>query len=200
MFHLVVAGTELGMMTHSFYIGTVCSRSLYSQVYNIPKSLSGILFSINTPQPILMTLQPYRFIPLCHRLSSCQVHQMVSSPFQIQQKQTRTRTKRCYTSVRGEPASPRQVDTAQVPMHRHRPLATWFSLWSDEVYHLVWDQFTIVSDSPKLNQLLSSDIRSPSVHTQSQTWVTDYLITCLPRQEDLRLYVGSNEYALLPIH
>ena len=85
-------------------------------------------------------------------------------------------------------------------MHRHRPLATWFSLWSDEVCHLVGDQFTIVSDSPKLNQLLLPDIRSPSVHTQSQTWVTDYLIACLPRQEDLRLYVGSNEYALLPIH
>ena len=107
---------------------------------------------------------------------------MVSSPFQIQQKQTRT--KRCYTSIRGALASPRQVGTAQVPMHRHRPLATWFSLWSDEVYHLVWDQFTIVSDSSKLDQLLSSNIRSPSVHTQSRTWVTDYLIACLPRQED----------------
>ena len=75
-----------------------------------------------------------------------------------------------------------------------------FSLWSDEVFHLVWDQFTIVSDSSKLHQLLSSDIRSPSVCTQSRTWVTDYPIMCLPRQEGLRLYVGSNEYALLPIH
>ena len=74
-----------------------------------------------------------------------------------------------------------------------------FSLWSDEVCHLVWDQF-IVSDSPKLDQLLSSDIRSPSVHTQSRTWVTDYLIACLPLQEGLRLYVGSNEYVLLPTH
>ena len=42
-----------------------------------------------------------------------------------------------------------------------------FSLWSDEVCHLVWDQFIIVSDSPKLDQLLSSDVRSPSVHTVS---------------------------------
>ena len=74
-----------------------------------------------------------------------------------------------------------------------------FSLWSDEVCHLVWDQFIIVSDSPKLDQLLSSDIRSPSVHTQSRTWVTDNIIVCLPRQEGLRLYVRSNEYALLPI-
>jgi len=61
-----------------------------------------------------------------------------------------------------------------------------FSLWLDEVCHLVWDQFIVVSDSPKLNQLLSSDIRSPSVHTQSRTWVTHYLIACLPLQEGLR--------------
>ena len=68
-----------------------------------------------------------------------------------------------------------------------------FSLWSDEVCYLVWDQFTIVSGSPKLDQLLSSNIRSPSVHNQSQTWVAHYLIACLPLQEGLRLYVGSNE-------
>ena len=111
---------------------------------------------------------------------------------------TISNAKRCYTSVRGALASPRQAVTARVPMHRHRPLATWFSLWSDEVCHLVWDQFTIVSDSPKLDQLLSSNIRSPSVHTQSRTWVTDYLIAYLPLQEGLRLYVGSNEYAHFP--
>ena len=57
------------------------------------------------------------FIPSCHRLSSFQVHQMVSSSFQIQQKQTRT--KRCYTSIRGALTYLRQVGTAQVPMHRH---------------------------------------------------------------------------------
>ena len=75
-----------------------------------------------------------------------------------------------------------------------------FSLLSDEVFHLVWDQFTIVSDSPKLDQLLSSNIRFPSVHNQSRTWVTHYPIACLLLQEGLRLYVGSNEYALFPIH
>ena len=123
-------GQNFGMMTHSFYIGTVCFGSLV-QVYNVPKSLSGILVNqqllyINTPQPILMTLQHYRFIPPCHCLSSSQVHQMVSSPFQTQQKQMRT--KRCYMSVRGALASPRQAGTAQVPTHRHMgygPLATW---------------------------------------------------------------------------
>jgi len=79
---------NLGMMTHSLYIGTVCSGSLI-QVYNIPKFLSGILqqlLYINTPQPILMTLRLYHFIPPCHRLSSSQVHQMVSSPFQKQHR------------------------------------------------------------------------------------------------------------------
>ena len=117
-------------MTRSFYIGTVCSGSLI-QVYNIPEFLSGILanqwlLSINTPQPILMILQPSRFIPSCHRLSSSQVHQMVSSPFQIQQNQMRT--KRCYTSVRGALASPGQVGTAQVLTHHHMGyglLVTW---------------------------------------------------------------------------
>ncbi|KAJ3571676.1 hypothetical protein NP233_g3607 [Leucocoprinus birnbaumii] len=52
-----------------------------------------------------------------------------------------------------------------------------FSLWSDE-----------------LDQRLSLDIRSPSVHTQSRTWVTDYLISCVPSAHGgLRVYTGSNE-------
>ncbi|KXN83547.1 WD repeat-containing protein 89 [Leucoagaricus sp. SymC.cos] len=52
-----------------------------------------------------------------------------------------------------------------------------FSLWSDE-----------------LDQRLSLDIRSPSVHTQSRTWVTDYLITCTSsKPSGLRVYAGSNE-------
>jgi len=116
------------MKTHSFYIGTVCSGSL---LYSIPESLSGIpvnreLLCMNTPQPILMTLQHYRFSPPCHRLSSSQVHQMVFSPFQMQQK--KTRTMRYYTSVRGILASPRQAGTAQVPTYRHLGyglLVTW---------------------------------------------------------------------------
>ena len=123
--HLVVAGTELGD-DDPFILYWYCPLWLHSQVYNILKTLSEFLPSINTPQPILMTLQPYRFIPPCHRLSFSQVHQMVSSPFQIQQKQTRM--KRCYTSVRGALASPMQTGTAQVPTHRHMeygPLATW---------------------------------------------------------------------------
>jgi len=89
---------NLGMMTHSLYIGTVCSGSLI-QVYNIPKSLSGILqqlLYINTPQPILMTLRLYHFIPPCHRLSSSQVHQMVSSPFQKQHRWRRSNATRPF--------------------------------------------------------------------------------------------------------
>ena len=196
MKHLVVAGTELGN-DDPFILYWYRPLWLHSQVYNIPKSLSGILLSINTPQPILMT---YRFIPSCHRLSSSQVHQMVSSPFQIQQKQTRT--KRCCTSVRGALASPRQIGTAQVPTHRHmgyRPLSTWKNSVSGRTRFAILSEINSPSDSPKLDQLLSSDIRSSSVHTQSRTWVTDYLTACLPRQEGLRLCVGSNEYALLPI-
>ena len=114
------------MMTNSFYIGTVCSGSIpKSTIFLNPSGIPANqqLLSINTPQPILMTLQPYRLIPPCHRLSSSQVHQMISSPFQIQ-----TRTKRCYTSVRGALAPPMQTGTTQVPTHRHmgyRPLATW---------------------------------------------------------------------------
>jgi len=137
-----------------------------------------------------MTLQPYRFIPPCHHLSFSQVHQMVSSPFQIQQKQTRT--KRCYTSVRGALASPRQfgANASSYGVWAASDMET-FSLWSDEVCHLVWDQFTIW-----FSQAQPVAVIRPSVHTQSRTWVTDYLIACLPLQEGLRLYVGSNEYAL----
>ncbi|KAF9448468.1 WD40 repeat-like protein [Macrolepiota fuliginosa MF-IS2] len=52
-----------------------------------------------------------------------------------------------------------------------------FSLWSNE-----------------LDQRLSLDIRSPSVHSQSRTWVTDYLISCFPSNNwGLRVYTGSNE-------
>ena len=117
------------MMSHSFYIGTACSGSIpkCTIFLNLSQGSSSInSSSINIPQPIMMTLQPYRFTPPCHRLSSFQVHQMVSSPFQVQQKQTRT--KRCYTSIRGTLASPRQAKTVQEPTHRHmgyRPLATW---------------------------------------------------------------------------
>ena len=49
----------------------------------------------------------------------------------------------------------------------------------------------IASNSLKLDQFLTSNIRSPSVHTQSQTWVTDCLIAYIPHQEGLRLHVGS---------
>ena len=149
-----------------------------------------------------MTLKPYRFIALCHRLSSSQVHQMISSPFQIQQKQTRT--KRCYTSVRGALASPMQTGTAQVPTHRHMgygPLATWKHSVSCRT------RFAILSEINSSSSLIlpsSTSCCHPTFallqSTQSRTWVTDHLIACLPRQEGLRLYVGSNEYALLPIH
>ena len=52
--HLVVAGTELGD-DDSFILYWYCLLWLHSQVYNILKTLSEILPSINTPQPILMT-------------------------------------------------------------------------------------------------------------------------------------------------
>ena len=138
-----------------------------------------------------MTLQPYRLIPPCDRLSSSQVHQMISSPFQIQ-----TRTKRCYTSVRGALAPPMQTGTTQVPMHRHmgyRPLTTWKHSVSCRTRFSILSEINsqIASNSLKLDQFLTSNIRSPSVHTQSQTWVTDCLIAYIPHQEGLRLHVGS---------
>jgi len=52
-----------------------------------------------------------------------------------------------------------------------------FSLWSDE-----------------LDLKNDLDIRAPSVHTQSRTWVTDYLVGCHESEESgLSVLVGSNE-------
>ena len=194
MLHLVVAGTELGD-DDPFILYWYRLLWHYSQVYDIPKSL------MDPRQPIA----PLYKHSSTHSgdVTTVSSHPAVSSPLILSgssdgllaiSNPTETDEDEAMLHVHSWGTSiSQQVGTAQVPMHRHRPLATWFSLWSDEVYHLVWDQFTIVSDSSKLDQLLSSNIRSPSVHTQSRTWVTDYLIACLPRQEDLRLYVGSNE-------
>ncbi|KAI0254218.1 WD40 repeat-like protein [Lactifluus subvellereus] len=78
--------------------------------------------------------------------------------------------------------------TGWIPSHgaarRTRAGGVWaatdmetFSLWSDEL---------------DLNNDL--DIRSPSVHTQARTWVTDYLIGCHASEEGgLSVLVGSNE-------
>ncbi|EKM82104.1 hypothetical protein AGABI1DRAFT_126452 [Agaricus bisporus var. burnettii JB137-S8] len=52
-----------------------------------------------------------------------------------------------------------------------------FSLWSDQ-----------------LDQRYSVDIRNPSVHTTTRTWVTDYLISCYPSNNGgIKVYTGSNE-------
>jgi len=48
-----------------------------------------------------------------------------------------------------------------------------FSLWSDEVCCLVWDQFTIVSDSSSSTSCCHQTFALP-LSTQSRTWVTDY--------------------------
>ena len=43
------------------------------------------------------------------------------------------------------------------------------------------------------------DIREPSVHTQTRTWVTDYLVGCHASEESgLSVIVGSNEHVFLP--
>ncbi|KZP21757.1 hypothetical protein FIBSPDRAFT_860340 [Athelia psychrophila] len=55
-----------------------------------------------------------------------------------------------------------------------------FSCWTDE-----------------LDMLQDQDIRKPSAHSQSLTWVTDYLIGCqnsaAPGSAGLGVFVGSNE-------
>ncbi|KAM6495394.1 WD40-repeat-containing domain protein [Amanita muscaria] len=63
------------------------------------------------------------------------------------------------------------------------------------------DMETFSTWTGQLESLLSVDIRNPSVHDHGRTWVTDYLITCvpdtksssLPGSPNLGVFVGSNE-------
>ncbi|PFH50322.1 hypothetical protein AMATHDRAFT_47975 [Amanita thiersii Skay4041] len=66
------------------------------------------------------------------------------------------------------------------------------------------DMETFSTLSHDLDPLLNIDIRAPSVHSEGWTWVTDYLITCLPSSSstlpssvdsppNLGVFVGSNE-------
>jgi hypothetical protein len=65
----------------------------------------------------------------------------------------------------------------------------------------VWaasDMETFSSWSGDLGLLRTLDIRDPSIHTESRTWVTDYLIGChsstsLSNGSNLGVFVGSNE-------
>ncbi|KAF9004783.1 WD40-repeat-containing domain protein [Cyathus striatus] len=62
----------------------------------------------------------------------------------------------------------------------------------------VWaasDMETFATWSDEMDQLMSLDIREPSVHT-NRTWVTDYLITChstSTSRPNPAVFVGSNE-------
>ncbi|KAK1235680.1 hypothetical protein PQX77_001051 [Marasmius sp. AFHP31] len=56
------------------------------------------------------------------------------------------------------------------------------------------DMETFSTWSAELDPLQSLDLRAPSVHTQSRTWVTDYMITCYGGKEGgLTMFMGSNE-------
>ncbi|KAI0047278.1 WD40 repeat-like protein [Auriscalpium vulgare] len=61
----------------------------------------------------------------------------------------------------------------------------------------VWaasDMETFSAWSEELDLLSDLDIRSPSVHNQNRTWVTDYLIDCHAAcQSGLSVFTGSNE-------
>ena len=122
---LVAAGTELqdddALILYWYGVLWLSVRDC-TKITSIPRNLTGIpanqqLLSINILQPIPMTLQPCLFIPLCHRLSSSQVHQMVFSPSQMLKKSMKTK-RRC-TSARGVLASLKQAGTTQSLTHCH---------------------------------------------------------------------------------
>lgn len=72
-----------------------------------------------------------------------------------------------------------------------------FSTWSDEVNKCsLSGSIYCLTSLMQLDQHQSIDIRSPSVHNQRRTWVTDYLITCSSNRNTapyLGVFVGSNE-------
>ncbi|KAK7471070.1 hypothetical protein VKT23_002486 [Stygiomarasmius scandens] len=56
------------------------------------------------------------------------------------------------------------------------------------------DMETFSTWSEQLDLLQTQNIREPSIHTGSHTWVTDYLITCHnSNSSELGVFVGSNE-------
>ncbi|KAF8624582.1 hypothetical protein AX15_005804 [Amanita polypyramis BW_CC] len=57
------------------------------------------------------------------------------------------------------------------------------------------DMETFSTWTSELDPFLNVDIRQSSVHNHGQTWVTDYLITCLASTSspNLGVFVGSNE-------
>ncbi|KAL0949042.1 hypothetical protein HGRIS_009135 [Hohenbuehelia grisea] len=66
----------------------------------------------------------------------------------------------------------------------------------------VWassDMETFSTWSNELDSLHSTDIREPAIHGAKRTWVTDYLVGCVPASGDcgdemsLGIYLGSNE-------
>ena len=73
-----------------------------------------------------------------------------------------------------------------------------FSVWSDEVRTQLNHAKTnrLLEFPPQLDLDNNLDIRDPSVHTQSRTWVTDYFIGCHASEErsGLSVIVGSNEH------
>jgi hypothetical protein len=95
-------------------------------------------------------------------------------------------------------------------MHDARGTRVWaasdmetFSCWSNEVCASLLHRHSsmrLISDC-QLDQMLSMDIRSPSLHDHGHSWVTDYLIKghCTQKAEnELGVFVGSNEFVSVP--
>ena len=171
--------------------------ALYSQVYDIPKDPRQLIAPLykhsSTHSDDIKTISFHCAVssPLVLSGSSDDLLS-ISNPTETDEDETMLHVRPWGTSISHADWYCSSANASSHGVWAASDMET-FSLLSDEVCHLVWDQFIIVSDSPKLDQLLSSDTRSLSVHTQSRTWITHYLIACLPRQEDLRLYVRSNE-------
>lgn len=73
-----------------------------------------------------------------------------------------------------------------------------FSYWSNEVYFLssLIPPESLPRPVVQLDCLYDVDIRKPTLHDQCHTWVTDYLISCVPssRTENWSaVFVGSNK-------
>jgi hypothetical protein len=67
-------------------------------------------------------------------------------------------------------------------------------------FYLLFDATQKIIILYQLGPANELDIRSPSIHTQARTWVTDYLIGCHASEESgLSVLVGSNEQ-VFPLH
>ncbi|KAF8632031.1 hypothetical protein AX17_004974 [Amanita inopinata Kibby_2008] len=77
------------------------------------------------------------------------------------------------------------------PATSHSDLPNQARIWAAS------DMETFSTWTNDLDPLLNVDIREPSIHSHGRTWVTDYLITCLPSSTsappNLGVFVGSNE-------